>query len=659
MNKLSQESLLLQVSKIGKLSFVATSLRGREGMSEPFQFAVQLASEELNIDCKDVLGKNVAFTLFPDADHPRQIHGRILNFVADRVVSLGETEVRFYEADVVPWWWLTKYQSNCRVFQEKTGPQIIEQVLKDGGFTDYKLALQGTYAKEEYCVQYQESDYAFASRLMEHYGIFYYFTHEEQKHTMVLGDAVSAYRNAVVDEASYVDSEDHPVGKINFWRRRSSVVPSKVSLADYYFETPAKALVVDEKTKGTDHQLKGAEIYDFPGAFAKAAEGKSLVVARVEQFESSAVVISGGSGIPTASPGQKFKLANHPVPAECQQKYAFLTVDHHAEQSIHNAASLVEDVAEFYSNQFECIPADVPARPPRHTPRPLMTGPHSAKVVGPKQAEIHTDKYGRVKIQFPWDREGKYDDKSSCFVRVAQSWAGNKRGALYTPRVGDEVLVEFMNGDPDRPIITGSVYNAENMPPWDPVQKSTISGLKTLSTDKGKAKNFNELHFDDKIGKEKVYFHAERDFVRIVENNDELKIGFDGKDKGNQTIDIYNDRTITIDKGIDTLTIKSGDRKMDIDKGSHFVTIDQGDQKIAINAGLQSTEAARSITFKVGTSSIKMDPGGITLQGNKITLKADLNAEIEGGVNAQIKGTCVDVKASGILTVKGSMVKIN
>ena len=144
MNKLSQESLLLQVSKIGKLSFVATSLRGREGMSEPFQFAVQLASEELNIDCKDVLGKNVAFTLFPDADHPRQIHGRILNFVADRVVSLGETEVRFYEADVVPWWWLTKYQSNCRVFQEKTGPQIIEQVLKDGGFTDYKLALQGT-----------------------------------------------------------------------------------------------------------------------------------------------------------------------------------------------------------------------------------------------------------------------------------------------------------------------------------------------------------------------------------------------------------------------------------------------------------------------------------------------------------------------------------
>ena len=280
-----------------------------------------------------------------------------------------------------------------------------------------------------------------------------------------------------------------------------------------------------------------------------------------------------------------------------------------------------------------------------------MTGPQSAKVVGAKGQEILTDKYGRVKIQFPWDRLGKYDDKSSCFVRVAQSWAGAKRGFQFTPRVGDEVLVEFMNGDPDRPIITGSVYNADNMPPWTLPDDAHISGIKTLSTDKAKAKNFSELHFDDKIGKEKIYFHAERDFVRIVENNDELKVGFDAKDKGDQTIDIYNDRTITIDKGNDTFLLKTGNRETTLDKGNDTVTIKQGNQVVSIKAGEQTTEAAKSITFKVGGSSIKIEPAGITIKSAKISVLADLKAEV--------KGTLVDIFGSGVTTVKGGLVKIN
>lgn len=651
MPELTQESRFLQIGKIGSHQFVATSLQGTECISEPFRFTVQLASTDLEVDCKDVLGKDVACTVYPDTDSTRHFHGRVLNFSSDRVVEFGETQVRLYEAEIVPWWWLTKFNSNCRVFQEKTGPQIIEQVLKDSGFTDYKLSLKGTYAKQDYCIQYQESDYAFASRLMEHYGIFYYFLHEDARHTMVLGDAVSAYGDADVKEMPFRETDDDSLPAVYSWRRQSTVAPAKATLADYNFETPATALEATEKTKLERQSLENTEHYEFPGAFLKAADGKPLAVARVERYEADAVVIFGTSRIPAAAAGAKFKLIDYPVKAESDQKFAFLTVNHQAQQPLFASASLASSETEGYSNSFQCVPASVPFRPARTTSRPLMTGPHSAKVVGGKNQEILTDKYGRVKIQFPWDREGKYDDKSSCFVRVAQSWAGSKRGFLFTPRVGDEVLVEFMNGDPDRPIVTGSVYNADNLPPWDPAAKSTVSGIKTFSTDKAKAKNFNELSFDDKIGKEKVYFHAERDFVRVVENNDELKIGFDAKDEGNQTVDIFNDRVVTIDKGKDTLHIKSGDRVMNIDKGDHVVTIKQGDHKVAIKAGQQSTEAAKAITFKVGPSMIKIDPQGVTIEAPKVSLLAQLKAEI--------KGTLVDVVSSGVTTVKGGLVQIN
>jgi type VI secretion system secreted protein VgrG len=649
MPELSQEHRFINISKLGSTEFVVMELEGHESVSSPFRYALQLASENVAVDAKDVLCKSVAISVKygDDAKEKRYFHGLISSFSADRLVEFGEISVRLYEAEVVPWWWFTKINTNCRVFQEKTAPQIVEQVMKDSGYTDYKLSLKGTYAKQDYCIQYQESDYAFASRLMEQHGIFYYFLHDDKKHTMVMADAASGYADAAVSPINF-DDADGAFQSIASWKRRYSTHVGKATLDDYDFESPATLVSATEKTKSKVGILKDSEQYEYAAGFLKVPDGKALALARIEEREADHQIIFGRSNIVDMAPGHKFKLAEHPVQAECG-KYVTISVHHQATEPLFASASGGNQ--EAYSNAFECAPAEIPLRPRRLTPRPLMTGPQSAKVVGAKGQEILTDKYGRVKIQFPWDREGKYDDKSSCFVRVAQSWAGAKRGFQFTPRVGDEVLVEFMNGDPDRPIVTGSVYNADNMPPWTLPDDAHISGIKTLSTDKGKAKNFSELHFDDKIGKEKVYFHAERDFVRIVENDDTLKVGFDAKDKGDQIIDIYNDRTITIDKGNDTFLLKTGNRETTLDKGNDTVTIKMGNQVVNIKAGEQTTEAAKSITFKVGGSSIKIEPAGITIKSAKISVLADLKAEV--------KGTMVDIIGSAMTTVKGGLVKIN
>lgn len=643
--------LLKLATPLGKDVLTPIRFEGSEAVSKLFSFRLNMTSKDTSIDASKILGKQVTVSIKRPDETYRHFNGYVVRFSAEARDG-SEEELRHYSSTIAPWFWLLKLNQNCRVFQEKTVPEIVEQICKDRGLTDYKLSLKGTYTKKDYCVQYNESDFDFISRLMQDVGIFYYFTHDDKKHQAVLGDAATAYVNneetdlkfAQVYEDADADESTEPYGVIHRWKRQLRLISGKSHLVDYNFEAPAEALAAKEKTNVKLSAASDHELYEFPGGFLKSADGKPLAVSRIEAKEAEYEIASGASNCDSLSAGVKFKLQQHPVDSENNVSYAVTYVTH-------SAVEYGSTAEGGYSNEFKCVPAKVPVRPARSTARPLMTGPHSAKVVGGKNQEILTDKYGRVKIQFPWDREGKYDDKSSCFVRVAQSWAGSKRGFLFTPRVGDEVLVEFMNGDPDRPIVTGSVYNADNLPPWDPAAKSTVSGIKTFSTDKAKAKNFNELSFDDKIGKEKVYFHAERDFVRVVENNDELKIGFDAKDEGNQTVDIFNDRVVTIDKGKDTLHIKSGDRVMNIDKGDHVVTIKQGDHKVAIKAGQQSTEAAKAITFKVGPSMIKIDPQGVTIEAPKVSLLAQLKAEI--------KGTLVDVVGSGVTTVKGGLVKIN
>jgi type VI secretion system secreted protein VgrG len=300
------------------------------------------------------------------------------------------------------------------------------------------------------------------------------------------------------------------------------------------------------------------------------------------------------------------------------------------------------------------VPAAEPFRVASITPRVRMPGPQTAVVVGKSGEEIWTDEYGRVKVQFMWDRDGKSDENSSCWVRVAQIWAGNTFGGFQIPRIGEEVIVDFLGGDPDYPIIVGRVYNKDNAVPYPLPGEQTKSGIKTRSTKKGTAENFNELRFEDKKGDEEIYFHAEKNFNRVVENDDSLKVGFEKKDKGDQKIEVYNDQTLTIgagSKGGSQTIVVYKDRTAEMKTGNDTITITQGNHKTEITAGKSETSAMQSIELKVGGNSIKIDQSGITLKGIKIS--------VEGSATAEVKSPMTKVNGDGMVMIQGGLVKIN
>jgi type VI secretion system secreted protein VgrG len=322
-----------------------------------------------------------------------------------------------------------------------------------------------------------------------------------------------------------------------------------------------------------------------------------------------------------------------------------------------------------YQANWTVIPSSQPYRPQRVTPKPVVKGPQTAVVVGKEGEEIWTDEYGRVKVQFHWDRYGELNEHSSCWIRVAHVWAGKSFGAIHIPRIGQEVIVHFLEGDPDQPIVVGRVYNGDLMPPYALPDHQTQSGIKTHSTKEGDAETFNELRFEDKKDEEEIYFHAEKDFVRVVENNDSLSVGFEKQDEGNQTIDIYNNRTVTIDQGNDKLQVKTGDRDViidsgddthhvkegdrvvNVDQGDDTLTVGQGDLSINIDAGKGTIEAAQSLELKVGGSSIKIEPSKITLSSPQIELSADGQLEASAAM--------VQISGDGVVEVSGGVIQLN
>ncbi|RMF88342.1 MAG: type VI secretion system tip protein VgrG, partial [Nitrospinota bacterium] len=407
-------------------------------------------------------------------------------------------------------------------------------------------------------------------------------------------------------------------------------------------------------------------------------EGRKLVKLRMEEEEVPYQEIQGTSYCRDFRSGYQFELTDH-YDRRQEGTYLLTTVQHSAVQSPDYLSEGEASEAPYY-NSFTCIPEAIPFRPPRVTPKPVVQGLQSAVVVGKKGEEIWTDKYGRVRVQFHWDRKGKRDEQSTCWVRVAQPWAGKQWGAIFLPRIGQEVVVAFLEGDPDQPLVVGSVYNAENMPPYELPANQTQSGIKTRSSKGGGASNFNELRFEDKKGSEHIYFHAEKDFLRLVENDDKLAVGHDQTiviknnrtetvkegdetvtieqgnrtvsiDTGNETLQVkQGDRLVSVDMGNDTHQIKQGNRDVQIDMGNDTLTIKMGNQTTKLNLGKSSTEAMQSIELKVGTNSIKIDQTGITLKG--------LMIKIEGQMMTQMKGMMTQVNGNAMLQLKGGITMI-
>ena len=666
---------------LGRDQLLLIGLRGQEGISSLFRYDLELLAENsVNVAFDKLLGQKVTATIkFADKEM-RHFSG----FVSR--VAQGSRDQTFtaYRMEVVPQFWLLTRRHQSRIFQYLTVPDILKKVLA-GLDVDYEI--QGTFEQREYCVQYRETDFDFASRLMEEEGIYYFFKHSEGGHKMVLANTPQSHPDCAPATVIYeeITGGNRPEERIFNWQKVQELRSGKTTLWDSNFELPGKHLdasktIVDTVQAGeVAHKFKVSgndkmEIYDYPGGYANRFDGVSrgggdnspelqkiftdgvrTTDIRMQQEATQGLEIQGASSCPQLTAGYRFKLDRH---FNGNGPYVLTSVDHTARLEGEYRSSRAQ-VTLSYENSFTCIPLALPFRPPRVTQTPRVCGAQTAVVVGPSGDEIFTDKYSRVKVQFPWDREGKNDGDSSCWMRVGTPWAGKQWGMIHIPRIGQEVVVDFLEGDPDQPIIVGSVYNAEQMPPYQLPANKTQSGVKSRSSLGGSASNYNEIRFEDKKGSEQLLIHAEKNQDIEVENDETHWVGHDRKKTidNDETTHVKHDRTETVDNN-ETITVH-GSRTETVDK-DESVTITQGNESLRIkmgnsdtklDLGKSETEAMQSIELKVGQSSVKLDQTGVTIKGMMI--------QIEGQVQVNVKGVMTNVNADGILTLKGGLTMIN
>jgi type VI secretion system secreted protein VgrG len=613
-------------------------MSGSEALGRLSEFTVRMLSEDASLAIADVLGKPLTVLLATNEDGDL----RYFNGIVTRFANTGWVgELASYEATVHPWLWLLSRASNCRMFQDMAVPDIVKEVcgVYGGAAALSVTALSGEYPALPYCVQYRETDFDFVCRLLEGAGIYFYFTHEDGKHTMVLADSYSAHQPiagyTALKFARAARRGEWAEESVSSWANGGAIASSKVVLQDFDFEKTAGSRgggLLSTATIAAGFDQAAYEMFDYPGDYSVAADGNALARARIESLHGQCEQIAATTDARGLYPGGLFTLADHP---RDDQNRAYLVTS--AQYEVSGNAYASGGGGFGFSCRIGAIGKEHPYRPLPTVPRPRVYGPQTAIVVGKAGEEIWTDKYGRIKLQFHWDRLGKDDENSSCWVRVAQGWAGKGWGAMAVPRIGMEVVVSFLEGDPDRPLVTGCVYNSDTMPPYELPANQTRSTVKSQSSKGGEG--FNELRFEDKKGAEEVYMHAERDFLRVVKNNDALKVGFETADKGDQTIDIKNDQLETI--GNDQTLKVTHDQTVNID----------GKQGVKVGTTIV-IEAGTSIELKVGGSSIKIEAGKITIKAPEIEVAADANAKVKAGA-------MMEIKAGGVMTIGGSLVQIN
>ena len=686
------DRFLTATTPLGPDKLLLIGLDGSEAISQLFHFELDMIAEnETKVPFDQVLGKKVTANVKAPGGKVRHFSG-----ICNRIAQGGRDQFfTTFRLGVVPEAWFLTRRVQSRIFQQMSVPDILKKVFAG---LSVKYQLRGKYEPRDYCVQYRESDFDFASRLMEEEGVFYFFKHADGAHTMVLGDTPDAHVDVPFDpDAVFEPIADSGVAedRITAWEKAQDLRSMKVTLWDHSFELPHKHLEADKQIQdgvqvGTvNHKLKlgspdKLELYDWPGGYAQRFDGvdpgggerpadiqkifednRRTVQLRMEEEAAAALSITGTSRLRQLTAGHRFSLKRH---FDADGAYVLTSIRHSARMTGDYRSGDFGGAA--YENAFACIPQAVPFRPRRRTPKPVVSGPQSAVVVGPKGEELYTDKYGRVKVQFHWDREGKNDEKSSCWVRVAQPIAGKRWGASFWPRIGQEVVVDHQEGDPDQPIIIGSVYNADQMPAYlgkAPDSKhaddNKVSGIKSNTTKGGSG--FNELRFNDAKDKQQIFIHAERDMdtrvkndgMEWVRNNRHSIVGTDDvKDKaGDFNEEIWRDQNVHVHRhriehveGSVQLLIGAGAAS---GGGDHDVSI-ENDRTESVG-GNQSLTVGGAREEKIGTNQILE-------AGEEIHLKAGMKVVIDAGMELTIKaaGGFVKIDATGV-TIEGTMVKIN
>jgi len=598
---------------------------GTEKISDLFQFKLKLSSENADLDISRLVGKPLSFGIRTrDRNDVRWWNG----FVSRARMLPEEDQVFYYEAEVVPWLWFLTKTSDCVVHQDVKVVDLVKETFRKYGFKDFEDKTEENYTKWEYCTQYRESACHFVSRLMETEGICYFFRHEKGKHTLVMADRPSAFQPSKHQENVKMR---HAVGAgarlpddmVSKWEFHSAFRSGKYTHRDYTFLKPDNPLHNEMPAKRKKEGSTKYEIFDYPGEYEEHTDGDDWARLRMEEEEVQNEYCQAESDVRALSAGCKLNFSDHDR-RDQNKAYYVAEVRHEA-----NEGSLFgghkQGPAE-YKNSFTCIDINNQYRPERKTPKHVMRGVQTATVVGQKGEDIFCDEYGRVKVQFHWDRLGKKDPDSSCWIRVSQDWAGKGFGSVFLPRIGQEVLVDFIEGDPDRPVITGRLYNANQTHPWELPKNKNWSGVRTRSTKQGGADNFNEICFDDSKGAEVFGMHAERDMKISVERNLQIQV----------------------DKDCHEAVL--GERRQSVQKNSS-ISVD----------GSHSEKVAGTYSVKTGGSQEVHSDANLTISaGGNITLKAGGFITIQAGTGISLKsgGGRVSIGAIGV-TIDGSMVLIN
>ncbi len=654
-------STLTVTTPFGADALLLDSFQGVEAISQPFKFSLSMRSANTGLDPALIIGASVTVKFSLPAGPARYFNGIVSRFMH----AGGDKAFSSYSAELVPSLWLLTLSRDRVIYQNKTAADIIKAVLGEFG-VGFDAQLTGTYGSREYCVQYDETALEFISRLMEEEGIFYFFTFRDGGHTMVLGDSTSAHVDCT-DAATLRYFPDQggrrAMDVVNQLEYESRLVAQKFEYSDYNYLTPSTAL----KAESVGATGKGKQ-FEYPGKHAVVADGTQRAKVRSEASQVDGAVCRGTSYCYPLSAGKKFTLSGHSRTA-LNTSLVLRAVTHAASN-------------DQYSNAFEAFPATTPFRPPRVASLPRVAGSQTALVVGPSGEEIWTDKHGRIKVQFHWDRLGVKDENSSCWVRVSQSWAGLSWGSLFLPRIGQEVVISYVDGDPDRPLVTGCVYNAENTTPVTLPGMQTQSTIKSRSSKQGAAGN--EMRMEDKKDAEEFYFHAQKDMKVEIENDLSTKL-FKGSEthtleKGDRTVDVQTGKEVHKVKGTRELTVTGNETHTNQADFKQAVT---GNYELKVTGNLV-IDVTGSISIKSGTT-LKSEAGtaltskaGTALTneaGTSLTNKAGLDLTNQAGTGLKNKaGTTLDnegamvtnkasamqtVDGGGMLTLKGGLVKIN
>jgi type VI secretion system secreted protein VgrG len=639
-------------------------MHGRETLSRPFEFTVHIAAQLGEIDLAPHLGERIGIAYYEGEDIARYFNGVLCEALHTEESGDGF----FYELQLKPFTHFMDNRSGFAIYQEKTVIDILKDVFDRAKITDYELRIKDNYEPFEYCVQYDESDFAFISRLMEQEGLYYFYEHTDKKHVMVICDKAAthkpgtvqtlAFNAAAATSQSYNVSDDmggHNI--LTTWQERvASSGHERVSLRDYNFKQPTEA-VEGKASDKQSHPSDTQEHYSYPGQFVNKGRADRLSKVRLEEYRALRKTYVGKTMSKGLCAGATIKVEHHPT-GRFNAEYMIIAAEHRLRSQSYRAGSGTEDQNEVF---FTAIPAATQFRALRVTPRPSVRGIESAIVTGPDNETIYTDEYGRVKVRFHWDRSKTEDENSTCWIRVSQTGG---LGNIILPRVGHEVLVDFLHGDPDQPVVVGRVFNAEHMPVYPLPQNKTRALWRTLTYGKQKAYDnadpldtgepkANEIRFEDQGGEEEVFIHAERDMnVRVrydksahIGHNEELKVGYDRDRyvKNDEKVKIDGNRTYELEKN-ETNTINRGDRETTLKSGNDTLKVQTGNISISADKGKIKIEAMQEILLMVGKSTVKLTPMGVDVNGTMINVKAKAMSEVSAGA---------------VLTQKGALIKIN